>query len=387
MRIGIDYTAAIHQQAGIGRYTRGLVQGLAKLYTDDEYVLLLGGGQAPSASVGLSGLRSSVPDRFHIRQVPVSPRLLTVLWHRLRLPLPVDLLIGRVDVFHSPDYVLPPVRHGKAVVTIHDLSFLRYPPGAEPSLRQYLSRVVPQAAKRADLVLADSENTRQDVAELLGIAPAKVEVLYPGVDEAFKPVKDRKLLARVRERYGLSFPFILTVGTLEPRKNLTLLLKAYATLRAVGEEPHKLVIAGKKGWLYEGVFRTVRELSLEGDVIFTGFVPDEDLPALYSLAEVFVFPSLYEGFGLPPLEAMACGTPVITSSGSSLPEVVGEAGLMVSSANTEALAQAVRRVLSDSGLRQSLAAKGIRQARKFTWQRAAEQLLRIYQRLVDSPSG
>ncbi len=379
MRIGIDYTAATHQQAGIGRYTRGLVEALAKLGSKHEYVLFVAGGKSLTPDFGFK-----MPDNFQVKRIPLSDRFLTIMWHRLRVPLPVDLFIGPVDVFHSPDYVLPPLRRGRKVVTIHDLSFLRYPEGAEPSLRKYLSRAVPDAVRRADMVLADSENTRQDIIELLGVAPAKVEVLYPGVDARFSPLEDDEPLGRVRQLYGLSYPFILSLGTLERRKNLIFLLDAYAALRAGGDVSHKLVIAGEKGWLYEGILRRVEELSLERDVIFLGFVADENLPALYNLAEFFVFPSLYEGFGLPPLEAMACGTPVISSNSSSLPEVLGEAGLMVSSEDTDVLAQAMGRVLDDPALRQDLAQKGVRQARKFAWPASAQKLLTTYQSLMDS---
>jgi glycosyltransferase involved in cell wall biosynthesis len=305
----------------------------------------------------------------------------------MRLPLPVDLFTGPVDIFHSPDYVLPPLRQGKTVVTIHDLSFLRYPEGAEPKLRRYLSSVVPRAVSRADLVLGDSENTRNDIIEFLSVPPGKVEVLYPGVDEIFRVVEDERVLSEVSSLYGLDFPYILTVGTVEPRKNLILLLDAYAALRKASDVPHKLVIAGGKGWLYEGVFRRVEELSLDEDVIFLGFVADQNLPALYSMADVFVFPSLYEGFGLPPLEAMACGTPVITSRTSSLPEVVDEAGLMVPTNDPDMLTETIGRVLNDPGLGEDLAKRGVSQARKFTWQATGEKLLAIYQRLLEETDG
>lgn len=382
MRIGIDYTAAAHQRAGIGRYTRGLVTALAELDADDEFVLFVAGGGPSHAPHEGQKLNAPVPDNFHIRNLPLSERIWTVIWHRVRLPLPVELFTGPVDVFHSPDYVLPHVRRAKAVVTIHDLSFLQCPEGSEPKLRRYLARAVPRAVSRADLVLADSDNTRNDIVELFGTSPDKVEVLYPGVEGSFGPVRDEALLSRARAVYGLDTPFILTVGTLEPRKNHVLLLDAYAVLRERSDVQHKLVIAGAKGWLYEGVFRRVEELSLEEDVIFLGFVPDEDLPAVYSLAEVFVFPSLYEGFGLPPLEAMACGTPVVTSRSSSLPEVVGEAGLMVPLDDSSALADEIQRVLNDRGLRDSLAERGVSQAQKFTWRRAGTKLLTLYRRLL-----
>ena len=387
MRIGIDYTAATHQQAGIGRYTRGLVVALAQQNTEDEFVLLVTGGRSDRAGPQTQQLESVLPGSFRIRRAPLSERVWTILWHRLRLPIPVDLFTGPVDVFHSPDYVLPPLRQGKTVVTIHDLSFLRYPEGAEPKLRRYLSSVVPRAVSRADLVLGDSENTRNDIIELLGVPPGKVEVLHPGVDEIFRVVEDERVLTEVSSLHGLDFPFILAVGTVEPRKNLILLLDAYAALRKASDVPHKLVIAGGKGWLYEGVFRRVEELSLDEDVIFLGFVADQNLPALYSLADVFVFPSLYEGFGLPPLEAMACGTPVITSRTSSLPEVVDEAGLMVPANDPDMLAETIGRVLNDPGLGEDLAKRGVSQARKFTWQATGEKLLAIYQRLLEEGAG
>lgn len=387
MRIGIDYTSAVHQQAGIGRYTRDLVAALARLPREHEYVLFVAGRAGRDAGPGSPGSASEMPDSFRIARVPLSQRFWSALWHRLHIPLPVDLFTGPVGVFHSPDYVLPPLRQGKKVVTIHDLSFLRYPEGAEPSLRQYLGRAVPDAAGRADLILADSQNTRRDVIELLGAPEEKVEVLYPGVSEEFKPIDDQELLDKVRRMYGLSFPFILSVGTIEPRKNLVRLIDAYAALRASADVSHKLVIAGRKGWLYEDVFRRVEELSLEKEVIFLGFVAEEDLPPLYNLAQVLVFPSLYEGFGLPPLEAMACGTPVIASCSSSLPEVVGEAGLMVSARDAEALRQTMSEVLDEPTLREDLVRKGLRQARRFKWETAAKRMVAIYDRFDQSAVG
>jgi len=327
---------------------------------------------------------ASPGENFSLRRLPLSQRFWTILWHRLRLPLPIDLFMGSVDVFHSPDYLLPPLRGGKKLVTIHDLSFLRYPEGAEPSLRRYLNSAVPRSVERADLILADSESTRQDIVELLAVPMHKVEVLYPGVDGAFQRVEDPGKLSQVRERYALDSPFLLTVGTIEPLKNLVALLEAYAELKRGNRIEHRLVIAGGLGWRYEAIFSRVSELSLDESVSFLDYVPEEHLPALYSLADVLVFPSLYEGFGLPPLEAMACGTPVVTSDSSSLPEVVGDAGLMVLADDRDALAEAIRVVLEDSVLRQRLVKRGLSRAAQFTWQATGERLLSIYQRLYRS---
>jgi glycosyltransferase involved in cell wall biosynthesis len=266
---------------------------------------------------------------------------------------------------------------------------MRVPECSLPSLRAYLLRVVPASVRRADVVLADSESTRSDVTELLGVAPDRVWVIYPGVDGHFRRVHNQDALAAVRRRYHLPERFVLSVGTLQPRKNFERLIEAYAQvrssvppLRGRASSNVDLVIAGGTGWMYDGIYRRVEELRLQGQVHFPGYVADEDLPALYSLADLFVFPSLYEGFGLPVLEAMACGTPVVTSNTSSLPEVVGDAGLTVDPHDVEALAEAMRQLLGDVGLRDAMVQRGLLQARQFTWSGAAEQLLRVYRELA-----
>jgi glycosyltransferase involved in cell wall biosynthesis len=487
LRIGIDYTAAVRQGAGIGRYTRGLVQALARLDRENRYTLFMPHDSEPHQRYRLSGnekvlmigeptdkvalfeelltrkgvtviiaslsqalavlrqqmphqawlfswtedlertpslaalvaearsldiplhripktdrslgglFRSwgSLPERppsdldaaptpqvkapnFQDRRVPLSERTLTILWHRLRLPIPVEWFTGLLDIFHSTDFVLPPVRQARTILTVHDLAFMRLPQCAEASLRAYLNKVVPRSIERADLVLADSQSTKSDLIELLGVSPDKIEVVYAGVERRFRPMEGEIALQRAKKRYGLDFPFILSLGTLEPRKNFSGLIEAYALM---GDKELKLVIAGGRGWLYDGVFARVEELGLEDKVIFPGFVADEDLPALYNLAELFVFPSLYEGFGLPPLEAMACGTPVVTSDRPSLPEVVGEAGLMVEATDSEELAEAMERVLTDENLRRERREKGLKQAERFTWEAAAGKLLDVYRRL------
>jgi glycosyltransferase involved in cell wall biosynthesis len=312
--------------------------------------------------------------------VPLSDRALAILWHRLQLPLWVELATGPVDIFHSPDFVLPPVRRAKTIVTVHDLSFIRYPQCADANLRAYLNKVVPRSVHRADLILADSQSTKDDLVELLGVDARRIEVVYPGVEKRFRPIEDQALLEKVRKRYNLPPRFILGLGTLQPRKNFTGLIRAFADLRFAISNLH-LVIVGGKGWLYEEIFATVEHLGLGKKVVFPGFVADEDLPALYNLADLFVFPSLYEGFGLPPLEAMACGTPVVTSNASSLPEVVGEAGLIVAATKVEDLAETMQRVLGDNALRERMIAKGVDQARKFTWKEAASRLLSLYETL------
>jgi glycosyltransferase involved in cell wall biosynthesis len=396
LRIGIDYTAAVQQGAGIGRYTRELVRALAKLDRDNDYVLFAAvGGQRQEARGKKQEARGkkqeargkgqeSWPPNFQMRSVPLSDHVMAILWQRLQLPLWVELVTGPVDIFHSPDFVLPPVGRARTLLTVHDLSFMHYPECADANLRAYLNKAVPRSVHRADLILADSQSTKDDLVELLGVEPDRVEVLYPGVEERFRPIEDQALLEQVRQRYNLPSRFILGLGTLQPRKNFVRLIEAFASVQIGKYASLHLVIAGGRGWLYEDIFAAVERLGLEGKVVFPGFVADEDLPALYNLAELFVFPSLYEGFGLPPLEAMACGTPVVTSNASSLPEVVSGAGLMVEATDEEALAEAMKRALDDRALREKMIIKGLEQAKNFTWEKSALKLLSLYEAISNS---
>jgi len=377
MRIGIDYTPAVRQGAGIGRYTRGLIGALPALDRENAYRLFVAG----------RGARGAVPSAPNFRTcwVPLTDRETSFVWQRLRLPIPIELCLGRLDLFHSPDFVLPPLLSGRQVLTVHDLTFLRVPECAHPVLREYLMRVVPRSVRRADLVLADSASTRQDVVELLGVPEERVRVVYAGVESRFRPVTDQEALAAVRRRYGLEHPFILGLGTLEPRKNFGGLIEAFARLAQRRDLPHELMIVGGKGWLYEPIFDRVRDLGLEGRVRFAGYVEDADLPAMYTLAACLAYPSFYEGFGIPVLEAMACGTPVVTSRASSLPEVAGAAAVYVDPYDLDSLVEGLDQALHDEALRATLQAAGLRQAKEFTWERAAKALLCAYRSLVECP--
>ncbi|MGD1992853.1 MAG: glycosyltransferase family 1 protein, partial [Anaerolineae bacterium] len=367
MRIGVDYTAAVRQGAGIGRYTRELVGALLALDSPHDYVLFAASGGLDSQPDDLDLGR-----RAHLRTVPLSDEWLARLWHRARLPIPVELVTGRVDLFYSPDFVLPPTLPGaRTVLTVHDLSFLHYPDHFVPKLVRYLSRVVPRSVARADRVLADSEATRADLIRLMDVAPEKVTVLYSGVDPRFRPLPEPGERERLTAQYGIGpRPYVLSVGTLQPRKNYLHLIRAFSQLSGDVE----LVIAGGRGWLYEEV---LAEAERRERVQVLGFVPDADLPALYRGAALFAFPSFYEGFGLPVLEAMACGVPVVCSNVSSLPEIAGQAALLVDPHDEVALAEAVYRGLTDEDLRKELVTQGLERADGFTWERAARQLLGV----------
>ncbi len=373
LRIGFDATAAVSQGGGIGRYTRELLRALAAVDPATSYRVFFASRTQPHPLPPL-------PPNFHVTRLPFHDIWLARLWQRLQAPLPADLVTGPIDIFHSPDFTLPPVRQGtRTLLTVHDLSFVRDPASAAPGLRDYLNVVVPRSVARADHILADSAATRADLVELYHTPPEKITVLYCGLHDSFRAVTDPAALAAVRARYGLgAAPFILAVSTLQPRKNYLRLIQAFARLP---ELDINLVFAGGKGWLYDEIFAEVERQRVQRRVIFAGFVADADLPALYSAARVLAYPSLYEGFGLPMLEAMACGTPVVASTASCLPEVAGDAARLVAPTDVDALAAALAQVVTDETLRADLVAKGRARAAQFSWEASARQLLGVYAQL------
>jgi glycosyltransferase involved in cell wall biosynthesis len=374
--IGIDYTAAAWQGAGIGRYTRELVRATVARGEANRYVLFYAAGGLPKASPYIAQLGQLCREYAHVtaRPIGLTPRQLTILWQRLRLPLRAELFCGPLDVLHSPDFVLPPTR-ARTLLTVHDLSFQLFDDVHLPKTRDYLRRALPHSLRRADAVIADSESTKRDLLRLMGLAERQVSVIYSGADPSFRPLAPEEL-AGARERLGLPARFLLHVGTLEPRKNLVRLVEAFARL---GRPELDLLLVGRRGWMDEPIFAAVARHGLGARVRCADFVADTDLPLLYNLCEAFVYPSLYEGFGLPPLEALACATPVVTSQVSSLPEVVGEAALLVDPYDTAAIAAGIARVLDDAELAARLRREGPRQAARFGWERAATQLLACYE--------
>jgi len=381
LTIGIDYTPAYEQGGGIGRYVRELIAALADEDRVTDYRLFVAGANVKP----LPPLPGS---NFTWRTSRISPIWFARLWQRARLPIPVERWVGKIDLFHATDFVLPPTRtKTRTVLTVHDLSFVRAPDAASPSLKRYLDQVVPRSVHRADYVLADSQATKDDLIALYGVTPDKVEVLLSGVNPRFQPVNDPALLSTVRAKYGIGdAPFVLSVGTVQPRKNYERLIQAFAQLPDDLRHVH-LVIAGGRGWLQGPIYAAVETLGLTDRVHFIGFADDDDLPALYSAARAFAFPSLYEGFGLPVLESMACGTPVVTSNVSSLVEVAGDATLLIDPLSVQQIADALIQLLTDESLRTQLVERGHAQARQFTWQRAAAQLHNVYKRLLTSPPG
>jgi glycosyltransferase involved in cell wall biosynthesis len=371
-RIAIDYTPAVEQGGGIGRYVRELVAALARLDSHTPYRLFVAGTSSPPAAPGAN---------FAWRRTRLSPRWLARIWHRARVPLPVEAFTGAVALYHATDFTLPPTR-ARAILTVHDLSFVRVPEAASPRLKRYLDVVVPRSVLRADHILADSQATKDDLIALYNTPSDKITVLLSGVESRFQPVSDTNALQNVRRKYRLpERPYILSVGTVQPRKNYARLIQALSRLRE-RQYDIGLVIVGGKGWLEDPIYAAIRETGMSEFVHFTGFADDADLPALYSSASITALPSLYEGFGIPVLESMACGTPVVTSNLSSLPEVAGDAALLVTPTDLEGITDALRRLLDESALRAALVERGFQRAKRFTWEAAAVQLHRIYQQML-----
>ena len=307
-----------------------------------------------------------------------------IAWEQTRLAA----LSSSLDLLHGLAFAAPLAARCPTVITVHDLSFLRFPEAFHRVNRAYLTLFTKLSTRRAMRVIAVSESTRRDVIALCGVPGERVITIPNGVDEAFHPA-DAAEVAEFRRNRRLPERFILYLGTLEPRKNLETLIDAYAGLRADGKTVPKLVIAGGKGWFFETIFARVAELGLTDEVFFPGYLPGAELPWWYRSAELFAYPSRFEGFGLPVLEAMACGTPVITTTSSSLPEVAGDAALLVDPDDTTALTDALRRLLTDSQLREGLRAAGLRQAARFSWTRTATQTAQVYRDLLGAlaPGG
>ena len=372
--IGIDASrATVARRTGTENYALNLIRALCR----DE-------SPARSCSYRLyfrdpPASDLCAPSDFIEQRVIPFPRL----WTHLRLSW--EMLRRPPDLLFVPAHVLPPIRPPRSLVTVHDLGYRHFPQAHRLLDRLYLDLSTRWNVRAATRVLADSEATKADLIREYRTPPGKITVVYPGRDESLRRVDDPALLAAVKTRYALGGDYILYLGTLHPRKNLLRLVESFARLASqLPARNVQLVIAGKKGWLYDEIFERVKALGLSGRVVFTGYVAGADLPALLSGARLLAFPSLYEGFGFPVLEAMSCGLPVVCSDTSSLPEVAGDAALLVDPLDTEALAAAMISLLGDESLRAGLVERGYRQAQRFSWQRAAREVRNVIEELLGS---
>jgi glycosyltransferase involved in cell wall biosynthesis len=288
----------------------------------------------------------------------------------------------QADITHFYNNVIPCGVRGKKVVTIHDLTYKAHPETMDPALKTFMDKNLTISLGRADKIVTVSEFSKGEIIKYFAVDPSRIVVIPNAVNtDNYFPITDKKILAQCKEKYSTGGEYFLYLGTLEPRKNIGCLIEAYHVLKQKIPDTPRLLLGGKKGWLYEPIFKKVKTLGLEKDVLFLGYVPDEDVAPLMCGAVAFVFPSLYEGFGVPPLEAMACGVPVLTSNCSSLPEVAGDAALLVDPLQVEDIAAGLERLLTDKSLRAELSGKGLERAKQFTWKRAASLTLEMYQGL------
>jgi len=371
-RIGINASKYFDVNTGVGRYTYNLSKSILK--TDDryDYCFYVPDGMGNAIRADTTGT--------HLEKAreTIQNNTLRILWEQIVLPM--SSRKDRRDLIHYTDHALSLIYGARTtIITVHDIAYIRFPNLLNKSRRIYKKNILKISIRKADIIVADSHSTKRDIIEYFGVEDEKIKVVHLGVESRFRPIGN---VEEYRLRNNLPSKMILNVGTLEPRKNVVTLIKAFKRLREKGFEDYKLVIAGDKGWLYEQIFKDVDHSGLKQEILFRGVVSDEDLPMLYNCADIFVYPSLYEGFGLPPLEAMACGIPVITSNTSSLPEVIGDAGIMVDPTDDKSLSDAMYSVLTDKELWQHMSNNGLQRSKMFTWEKAAKEILEIYDEVL-----
>ena len=368
MRIAIDAHSVGNKLGGNESYAKNLIEALAEIDKVNQYTIF----------VTKRAARERFSNRWPNFQVRTTPPHTPFV--RIPLTLSAELRRNRVDVLHV-QFTAPPFSPCPVVVSIHDLSFEHLPQTFKRRSRMQLRLTVRRSARNAAQVIALSEHARADLIATYNLQPEKVNVVPLAAPDAFAPVRDDNELQRVRQTYGIDRDYILSVGSIQPRKNLRRLIEAYYLLRQQQPEGKlpQLVLVGKNAWLYDETLQSLKDRDL-GSIVLTGYVPEADLPALYSGALCFIYPSYFEGFGLPPLEAMKCGAPVIVGNKTSLPEVVGDAALMIDPFDVGAIAAAIQRVITDSDFRSELRVKGMQRAKQFDWKETARRTLAVYEK-------
>jgi glycosyltransferase involved in cell wall biosynthesis len=373
MPIYVDVSSAVHAKAGIGRYAGSLARALVARQPE-RFALFYNRGPDTRPPAGLE----SVPAQT-VRAGYKPWRMAVWLGQLARVGF--NRLVPGAELFHATEHLLPPLRGVPAVLTVHDMIFKLFPEHQKRLNYWYLNATMPLYCRRADAILTVSESSKRDIVQHYGLDPAKITVVYEAAAPEFAPAPPT-VVDRIRQRYGLPDRFLIHVGTIEPRKNLTRLVEALQLLRDEGLAV-PLVVTSARGWLYHDFFRRLDELAVRDAVHLTGYVPAVDLPALYSAATAAVLASVYEGFGLPVLEAMACGTPVVCSHASCLPEIGGEAAQTFDPYDVRAMAEAIRAVWTAGELRAEMRRQGLAQAARFSWERAAEETLAVYDSVLD----
>jgi glycosyltransferase involved in cell wall biosynthesis len=374
MKIGIDIrelSFSNNFKNGWYQYTYNLVSNLLAIDSNNDYTLL----SIFSHGYGFKG-DERIPQQF-IHRFP--GRLSRIFLEQFKIF--IEFFLGKIDIFHGPCGFIPRSLSCKSIVTIHDLIPFRDTEFMHSKWAIPLKKRIYISAKRADAIIAVSNFTKREIIESFDIDEAKIQVIYQGVSPVFFPVKDDVKIQRIKNKYGLNGPYLLFVGNIEPRKNLETLIRAVVELRNSTTYKYPLLIVGNKDPHFQTIWEVVRQLHAESAILFTGVVAGDDLPFLYSGAEVFILPSLAEGFGIPLIEAMACGTPVVASNRTSIPEIAADAALLVEPLNVEAMAGAIYRVLSDPSLRHRLIKNGLKRVKDFSWERTAAETLHVYEEL------
>lgn len=372
MKISIELKPCLKNKSGIGVYAYELtkrLQSFKELELEGDIFNFLNRNSIPTEIEELN-IKKNICRFFHYE-----------VYRRMWGFLPIkynSFFREHADIYQFFNFVVPPKISGKVITTIHDLTYILYPETMKETNRKRLEKDMRITVKRADYIITVSENSKRDIIKYLGVDESKIDVVYNGVDETYKEILGKERIDAVKSKYSIEGKYLLYLGTLEPRKNIETIIRAYNCFKKVDKNNIKLVLAGKKGWLYDSIFKLVEEFGLEEKVIFTDYVDDNDKAALYQGAEIFLFPSLYEGFGIPVIEAMASKTPVITSSSSSLPEVAGDAAIITEPLDYKMISASIERILNDNGLREKMIAEGVKQADKFNWDVSAEKLKNIY---------
>lgn len=368
MHIGIDAHMVGERETGNENYISGILSGLKQVDTQHDYYVFV---QKESQEL-LSHLEQL---NFHlVNQIPSNALI------RNAISLPRKAREHALDILFVT-YTAPLFCPCPIVLAVHDISYVHFPEFFPPRVRLQLSTLIPWSLQQASHVTVLSEYTKRDIMEHYGVPEDKITVTYLSAHERFRPIERSHALNQLQQRYSVGEHFILTVGNLQPRKNIPRLIQAFAQLRRTGKIDHQLVIIGQDLWYAESVRQTVQALGVENEILFTGYVADEDLPLWYNAADLFVYPSIFEGFGIPPLEAMRCGTTTITSNASSLPEVIGEATLSFDPYDVEELSHTIYTVLSDENLRERLAKQCLERSRVFSWEHSAQILLKVFERI------
>lgn len=383
MKIAFDgQTLLEKEKTGIGYYTEGLVEHIIEQNAEDQFYINV-------FSFKQNRIKEKILEKYQKKNTKIQIckwfplRLYKMIWNII--PIPYWLFFKKkVDLTHFFNFYIPPFVKGKRVCTIHDMTIKAYPKTVRIENRIMMMLNLKKTCKRADRIITSSEFSKKEIVKYMDVNPDKISVLYSGVNlDLYKPCKNLEKIKKVRDKYSIPDKYYLYLGTLEPRKNIERLIMGYGILKSKKEKKiPKLVIAGKKGWMYEDIFKLVKEKELLDDIIFTGYVTQAEAPILMSGAVAFVFPSLYEGFGMPPLEAMACGTPVITSNCASLPEVVGNDGILVDPYSVEEISNALEEIYIDSEKAKKMSIMGIERAKKFSWDILSEKLYEIYEQTI-----